>query len=280
MSNLQLKSKNPLHNGEILYKSSLRSFEYLAEYGKILKPIKKLFGNFILEQSVNLFPSERGTGKTFLMLGICVAISSCWDNLYGEQIELHGNTLFINHELSEDLIARRIAKMNKNPPGNLKKPKYKTLIYTTRMGFENEIENIIEIMLEYKPVLVVLDNYRMAFLNDDTNSNKDAVKSMIQILKLKDSMKTSILITDHTRKHSRKLLTDSDLQSGSGVKTDLTDADMFLRRSSQNEYYRILKRAKSRMVDEDNKSKLLKFNSDTCWFELLEDNVNEEFSDR
>jgi RecA-family ATPase len=241
-----------------------------------LKPLKKILGNYILEGSVILFPSERGTGKTFFGLQACIAVSSKWKEYCGEEINFHGNTLFVNCELNEDIISRRATKLFESPPYPIDQSEYKVLVYTTRNSFETEVANIINIVNEYKPILIVLDNYRMAFLNSDTNNNKEAAKAMSQILLLRDKTKATILLTDHTRKHSRNLLTNSDLQAGSGTKSDLSDSDMFLRRSSQDKNFRILKRDKSRNCEESTASKLLLLNPETLWFECIADNVNEE----
>ena len=266
-------SKKNIDNFE--YKPSFKSIYELKKHSETLSPLKPLWGNYILADNLVHFPSERGTGKTLLGMQICIAISSEWKSFCNEPIELHGNTIFVNLELSKDVISQRVGKLFSDPPEEIKEDKYATYIYTTRKSFNEEVVNIIQKIKEYRPVLVVLDNYRMAFINSDVNNNRDVSKSMNQILTIKDSMKTAILLTDHTRKHSRNLLTDSDLQSGSGAKSDLTDSDMFLRRSSQNKYYRILKRVKSRNCDEADGAKLLELNPDNLWFKCISEDVNE-----
>lgn len=276
MTNLQKNGDIPLNNEEFIYKPSFKSIFQLKIHSETLSPLKALWGNYLLADNLVHFPSERGAGKTLLGLQICIAISSGWKSFCNEPIEVHGNTLFINCELNEDIISRRIGILWSDPPNKIDQDKYQTHVYTTRKSFDDEVVNIIQRIKEYKPVLVVLDNYRMAFINSDANNNRDVARAMNQILTLKDSMKTSILLTDHTRKHSRNLLTDSDLQSGSGAKSDLTDSDMFLRRSSQNKYYRILKRVKSRNCEEADGAKLLQLNPENLWFESVSENVNEE----
>lgn len=275
MAKIQKINEKSLDNRQLFYNSSLETVGNLAVYGNTLKPLKKLFGNYILEQSLTLFPSERGTGKTFLGLQICIAISSQWESFCEEPIEIHGNTLFVNCELGKDVISRRIAKLFREPPRAINQDKFNSLIYTTRKSFKEETNNIISITKEYDPVLIILDNYRMAFLEADSNNNKEVAKCMNQILTLKDAMNTTILLTDHTRKHTSNLLTSSDLQSGGGAKSDLTDSDMFLRKSSQDKNYRILKRAKSRNCEESDSAKLLMLNQDTLWFECIDEAVNE-----
>jgi predicted ATP-dependent serine protease len=262
-------------NGNVLSKSSLQEMEELAKHGKTLPPLKRLLGNYILENSAIIFAAERGSGKTLLGLQTCIAISAEWKSLWNEPIEYHGNTLFINCELSEDVISRRLSILFEQPPQEINFKNYRSYVYTTKNGLDEEAETIIEMSMNYKPVLIVLDNFRVAFLNSDTNNNKEVAKAMHLILTLRDMLNTTIIITDHTRKHTRHLLTESDLQSGSGVKSDLTDSDMFLRKSKQDVHYRILKRSKSRHCEESDGAKLLKLNTESLWFDFLEDNIDE-----
>lgn len=274
----KIAALNGFHNhleGKILHKSSLNKMENLAVKGRSLAPLRRLLGNYVLENSSVIFAAERGTGKTLLGLQACIAISSEWSSLWNEPIEYHGNTLFINCELSEDTISRRLARLFDSPPEEIKFSNFQSYVYTTKKGLEEEAQAIIEMSKIHKPVLIVLDNFRVAFLNSDTNNGKEVAKAMHLILTLRDLLDTTIIITDHTRKHTRNLLTDSDLQSGSGVKSDLTDSDMFLRKSKQDIQYRIFKRSKSRHCEETDGAKLIRLNPESLWFEFVQDNIDE-----
>lgn len=247
----------------------------LAEYGKTLKPLKQIFGKYIFEKSLIHFPSERGTGKTFFMLQLCLCIAHGIDRFCNEQIELPGNTLYINCELSRDLMARRLAKLYANPPFDLTRPRFEPYIYTTRQSFANDRTYIVEKIKKLKPVLVVLDNWKTAYQDIDNNKNKDATKAVLDLLNLKDKYGFALVVTDHTRKGSKLQLSDSDLQSGSGAKSDLADQDFFLRKSCQEPSFRILKRSKSRLCEDSSSAKLLKLNTQTLWFDVEQEEVNE-----
>jgi len=247
----------------------------LAEYGKTLMPLKNIFGNYIFEKSLIHFPSERGTGKTFFMMQLCICVAHGCDFFCNEKIELHGNTLYINCELSRDLIARRLSKLYAYSPIDLSKKPFEAFIYTTRQSFANDRTYIVEKIEIFKPVLVVLDNWKTAYQDIDNNKNKDATKAVLELLNLKDKYGFALVVTDHTRKGTKLQLSDSDLQSGSGAKSDLADQDFFLRKSSQNPNFRILKRSKSRICEDATHAKLLRLNPDTLWFEVEEEKVNE-----
>jgi RecA-family ATPase len=247
----------------------------LATYGKTLQPLRQVFGKYVFEKSLIHFPSERGTGKTFFMMQLCLCVANGIERFCNELIELHGNTLYINCELSRDLMARRLSKLYSSPPFSLEHKSFQSYIYTTRHSFANDRTYIVEKINELKPVLVILDNWKTAYQDIDNNKNKDATKAVLDLLNLKDKYGFALVVTDHTRKGSKLQLSDSDLQSGSGAKSDLADQDFFLRKSSQNPAFRILKRSKSRICEDATNAKLLKLNSDTLWFEVEQEEVDE-----
>lgn len=260
---------------EFIPNNSFDKMDELAAYGKSLKPLRQVFGKYVFEKSLIHFPSERGTGKTFFMMQLCLCVANEITSFCNEAIELFGNTLYINCELSRDLMARRLAKLYEKPPVKLGGRKFQSYIYTTRHSFANDRTYIVEKINELKPVLVVLDNWKTAYQDIDNNKNKDATKAVLDLLNLKDKYGFALVVTDHTRKGSKLQLSDSDLQSGSGAKSDLADQDFFLRKSSQNPSFRILKRSKSRICEDATHAKLLKLNGETLWFEVEQEQVNE-----
>ncbi|MCF3109632.1 AAA family ATPase [Niabella sp. CC-SYL272] len=256
------------------FRPSLKSFGKLAEEAAQLEDMKLLFGRFIPEGTLIHFPSPRGVGKSFFCMQLCTAVAYEQPEFLGEPITLHGNTLYINNELSEKVLRRRSEKLMSNLPFS-PATRFKPRAYTTKNSLADDLPAIIQIVERLKPVLIIIDNLRMAFADTDTNSNKEITRMMFTLLALCESSKTAIVVTDHFRKHTSSLLSDSDLQAGSGVKTDLADGDFFLRKSAQDKNLRLLKRGKSRHFEEADRAKLLRLNPQTLWFELVEDDVNE-----
>lgn len=260
---------------DIVPNNSFDRMTELASYGKTLKPLRQVFGKYVFEKSLIHFPSERGTGKTFFMMQLCLCVSNGIEKFCNEPIELHGNTLYINCELSRDLMARRLDRLFSHSPYNLNGKEFESFMYTTRQSFATDRTYIVEKINQVKPVLVVLDNWKTAYQDIDNNKNRDATKAVLDLLNLKDKYGFALVVTDHTRKGSKLQLAESDLQSGSGAKSDLADQDFFLRKSSQNPSFRILKRAKSRLCEDATHAKLLRQNSETMWFEVEQEEVDE-----
>lgn len=246
----------------------------LARHGKTLKPLKKVFGNYILEDCLIHFPSERGTGKTFFMLEVCIAISNGQKSFCNEALELNGNTLYINLELGRDLMARRLDKLFEHMPF-AKENEHQSFVFTSRKSFRDKKKDIVAKVTELKPVLVVLDNWKTAFQDIDSNRNQEATTVMIELLDLKDQYGFALVIVDHTKKGTKSMITDSDLQSGAGAKSDLADQDFFLRKSSLDQNFKLLRRIKSRICEEQRNPKLLLMNPNTLWFECIEEEVDE-----
>jgi len=246
----------------------------LVEEAGELEDLRMLFGPYVPENCLVHFPSPRDVGKSWFCMQLCLAISSGWGAFLGEPITLHGNTLYISTELGKEVIQRRLKKLFVQPPLPIS-DSFRPMVYASRTNLIDDLPKIATIIEKLKPVLIVIDNLRLAFAGADTNNNKEITKLMFTLLAICESSKATVIITDHFRKHTSGQLSDSDLQAGSGIKSDLADADFFLRKSAQDKHYRILKRGKSRHFEEADNAKLIRFNPATYWFELISDDVNE-----
>jgi hypothetical protein len=254
----------------------IRDADQLAVEGRHLPEMKKVFGNFIVEGAAVLFPSERGIGKTFFLMQLCLAVSKGYCRLLNEPIELHGNTLYLDFELGERSFKRRLARLydSVNLPQAPVSP-YKTLVVNAKGSLNQSMEEFTRHVDQHKPVLVVIDNLRTAFRDTDNEKNSAMAHVISNLMDMKNEKGFALVVAHHTKKNTAGLLTHSDLQSGAGAITDLFDADFFLRRSGQDKNYRLLIRKKSRFCEEAEGAKLILFNPDTLWFEFLEEEVEE-----
>lgn len=255
--------------------SHAATFQYHADQGAVLQPIKKLFGNYILEGALTHFPARRGSGKSLLAMQICIAITQEYDTFLGEKLEKHGNCIYLDFEMGEKIIERRAYLLKKNAPKYVRTKGDNLLILNSRKSFFDEFDNIIRLVYDKNPVLIVIDNLRNALKGANLNSSSEMANFFAILYGLKEMYNTSIVLIDHFKKNTNHSRSDSDLQSGSGVKTDLSDADFILRNSCQNKNLRIMKRIKSRLVEESDEAKLIRLNPESLWFELVQENINE-----
>lgn len=248
---------------------------FLVEEGKKMPEIKRLWGEIIFEGSIIHFPSLRGSGKSLLLFQLLMMISANAKMFLGEKIELNGNVVYLDFEMPEGFIKRRAYKLFKNAPIKMWKFLDNFFVFSSKQSFEAEYINIVKIIDEAKPVIVVIDNLRTALKNADTCSSVNMANFFSLLSGLREIFGCAFVVVDHLRKGSRNQKSDSDLQSGSGSKTDLADGDFMLRHSCQDKSLRLLLRLKSRMFEESDKCKLVRLNGDTLWFELVDEDVNE-----
>lgn len=257
------------------YASNAATFEVYAEKGAVLQPLKKIFGDYIVDGALIHFPARRGCGKSLLCLQICLAITHHFEEFLGEKIQKHGICIYLDFEMSEKVTQRRAYQLKKFAPVYHDKHADDLIIFNSRKSFIEDFDIINRLISENKPVLIVIDNLRNALKNVNTNSATEMANFFSILNALKEIYQFSIIVVDHFKKHTNNLRSDSDLQSGSGVKTDLSDADIILRNSCQNKNWRILKRIKSRLIEESDSAKLIALNPQTLWFELIKEDVNE-----
>lgn len=253
---------------------NIKSFTELAEEGENLPEIRKLWGNFVLEGHTVLFPAERGVGKSFLCMQLAIAISEGFHEFLGEKIEIQGNTLYINMEMGDLLMKKRLNKLYKKVELS-EQNTFNAYCLTDRRNITDIEEEIVNIIQKERPVLVVIDNLRTAFNDKDNEKNKDMTKVIRYLNELRDACGFALILVHHTKKNTSMMMTHSDLQSGAGAISDLVDADFFLRKSQSDPASRILIRTKSRSCEEENSCKLLKLNPETLWFEVEVEDVNE-----
>lgn len=252
-------------------KISIKSFAQLAEEGKLTEELKKIFGNYVLERTTVLLTAERGLGKTFLAMEMCIAVARGDKSFCGEPIELHGNTLFINMELGETVLAKRMSKLYNGSGEN----EFTATAITCRYDLDTIEEELVSYIKEHKPVLIVVDNLRSAFSNKNNESNQEMTKTIMRLNDLRDQFGFALVLVHHTKKGTSDQLTSSDLQSGAGAISDMIDADFFLRRSKLDPNCRLLRRIKSRHCEEQHSAKLIQLDPGTLWFKMVEEEVDE-----
>jgi RecA-family ATPase len=253
----------------------LASFEFSANKGKEMHRPAQLFGDYILENATVLFPAKRGTGKSLLCMQICLAICCSCKEFLGEPITKFGKCVYIDFEMSMRITQMRAATLREVAPNYTGDNGDNLIIYNTRRSFVEDFETINDLFQQEKPILIVIDNLRSALRGVNTNSGTEMASFFAILNTLKEIYGFAIVVIDHLRKNTNNLKTDSDLQSGSGVKTDLSDGDFMLRNSCQNKKWRLLKRMKSRLTEESDVTKLIALNPKTLWFELVKESVIE-----
>jgi len=253
-------------------KFKLNESEKLAMKARTLPDLKMIWGRYIFERTLTIFAAERGTGKSFLALQLCLAIAYKFSSFLGEVINHWGNTLFIDFEMGEYLMSKRLEDLY----SDLKVPKgdFSCSLVFPQGSLTEYMESLEEAIKELTPVLVVVDNLKLAFKGTDFMKNHETIEALDALNELKKKYGCSFLIVAHTKKGTRYDSTQSDLVSGSGSISDIADADFFLRRTKVA-HEKILKRDKSRVTEATDQAKLIAMGDTSRWFTVIAEDINE-----
>ena len=233
---------------------------------------KKIYGELIAERRIIHFPAERGCGKTMFLLQLLHSISYPGTKDYcGIPVYSHGPTLLINYEIPERALGPRIVTLFEGLGSNA------NMKVMTGLGrtLNDSLKEVEHLLIEFRPLVVGIDSWQLAFSDIDNNKAGDTAAAVMQIRALAEEFNCAIIVADHLRKGTKYDLTDSDLQSGSGVKSNFFDQDFFLRKSSIDKSLRLLSRSKYRYSAEEDGATLIRLNPDTLWFGFVAANVDE-----
>jgi len=257
--------------------------DYKTEF--ILEPLIKKGG-------INYLAAERGTGKTRLSVSIAHAVAYGLEKFLGYSIKNNGSVLYINLELTSHDFKTFIdpIKNHFNGLGHVQKFDMDVISFKNDSGLK--FEDIIRSSIAKKYVLIIIDGFKM--LNDfylESIKSKELTNSNVR--KLYDSFNEvilnggSLLITNHTNKGTSGQPTHSDMIFGPGAVVDYSDGANMIRKAKEPNQ-KLLIPCKERYTAEGTYgANLISIQSDEnenkLWFELIEEDVNENdylFGDR
>lgn len=258
-------------------KARLYSLDELFITGRDLPKPERLWGDYVLNDSLIYAGGENASGKTFLLLQLCMSIAFGFPDFCGLPIESHGNVLFVDLECGEKRMARRLYSLLSHLPSTAQaKHRFDTLF--NRGNINTLLADIEAYAQRYKYKLIVVDNHKAATAGLDTDRSKDAGVYMQTLLGVKDRLGCSIVVVHHTRKGVSTVESHHELLSGSGSLADLSDSVFLIRKSKKDKSLRLVSRVKSRDTEEATASLLLGFrneNPENLWFNLIDPDADE-----
>lgn len=233
------KEKSEIENQ--LYNCSDMSLKELLIKQKELP--KQLCGDFIFDNSINIFFGGTGLGKSLLAFQICDLISK------GESIDPFTNqigaqdVLYFNLEMSP---AQLKARYHTNEFGDYQFQDNFRIISDVLYDNERELSLLIEEKIKcHNPGFVVLDN--ISFVSTDKEKSENAKLLMKQLKDLQREFKISILAIGHTPKVPLNTELSLSHLAGSSNLSNFADSVFAIGRSSQGSGKRYLKMLKNRM---------------------------------
>ena len=214
------------------------------------KPIpKRLFGDYWFEGELSCLFASSNTGKSFLSVQICDAISR-GISIKGIPMEaLKQPVLYFDFELSNKQFEGRYSENYTNHyvfDEGFKRGYFDpNMTLPDHISFEEYLNNSIESTIEMTGAKVlIIDN--ITYLRNDTEKGKDALSLMKYLKALKSKYELSILVLAHTPKRDlSKPLTINDL-SGSSNLGNFFDSIFSIGASTKDKSMRYIKQIKVR----------------------------------
>lgn len=217
---------------------------------------------------------------------LSIHITSKSNSFLDQVIEKHGSVLYIDTELGQSGLNKRCEILFNQMIPELREDYQSSpfdFIPFSMAGTIDDVEKrrnkIKELIEEYNPVLVIIDNLKTFNFNQDfIKDAKGTGKFIHQMRNYSVKNNTALVLVQHTRKHTRDDRVSSDLASGSGSIADLQDADFFLRKVEGQDNMRVLVRDKARHFNESSKGYRISMEFPNPWFVLHGDWEPETFN--
>ncbi|MGD0037935.1 MAG: AAA family ATPase [Bacteroidota bacterium] len=227
------------------------------------------------EKSFNFLAGEEGAGKSLLAMNLGLAIATGAQQFLGYKIKKHGKVLYLNNELPFAVFLQRFKKMRTRFYAQQSVHLGNFLTPEIIKPLTESMDDIVKIIHQHQPVLVVLDC--LYFAHDKKENDSSEMKQVMrQLLSLRDQHGVAVIVVHHTKKGVRYETMHNDNIRGSQVFSASADTNILFRRSGIDESKRLFKLGKVRDGEDSMRTAhLLALNPGDLWFEDLGE-VNED----
>lgn len=213
------------------------------------------------DEGVYLFAGQDKAGKSLLGMNLALSIASDRPTFLTWNIKKHGPVVYWNNELSDRQMMRRLKQMDIPTSHPVK------FINEKGVRFDENIEEILEICKQYKPVLVIVDCHYRTTTKDKDYGN--AIQAVLENYgRIKEEVGCALLVIHHTKKSARGEKAGSEQAMGSHTFAMSSDGNFQLKRSETDPEKRILFDTGSRDFS-DFKPRLIQLNEWNLWFRDL-----------
>lgn len=101
---------------------------------------------------VVLTSGASGLGKSWLTMGLAVAVADGHETYLNQPVRKHGTVLYVDEENPEDVIYHRLRKLGLKNPGNVR------YLWNNALRLDRNPEELLDEALEFQPALIVLDS--------------------------------------------------------------------------------------------------------------------------
>lgn len=270
------------HPGQVILDATLNSSELVQRYKDY--QVSFILNPMIFKHGINILGAERGTGKTRFCIALSMAIIYERNMFLEYPIDGKGNVLFLNFEMHEPEFKLFVTPIERYYQGISEK--VSEFYSISFLSYPDLTISQIELAIKkHRPVLTIIDSFK-AFISIITNERKVDHIDNVNIRSLffnpvnewKRKYDTTILVTNHTNKGTKKEKSHSDLMFGPSGLMDYADHTFLLRKTNEPNQ-RLIVPDKPRFSEEGSAPvNLIEIISqdDILYFKVIEQGVNED----
>jgi hypothetical protein len=159
-------------------------------------PPKWLIQDLVSLGDVTLLPGDPGLGKSWLTMGMCVAVAEGWTHLLHSEVKKQGRVLYVDGENPDDVVYHRLNKLGLTNKGQ------QNIRYLWNQGIrlDRNAEEFLDEALDFEPELIVLDSLTRLHTKDENNNGEISALFNDGIQPLARETGAAVLLIHHTNK--------------------------------------------------------------------------------
>jgi hypothetical protein len=159
-------------------------------------PVKWLVQDMICHGDVHMLIGEPSIGKSWLTMGMAIAVAGGADTYLGRSVPEHGRVLYVDEENPEDLIYNRLHKLG------LTKEIARNIRYLSNEGIrlDRQADDLVSEALDYDPALIILDSLTRFHTEDENNAGAMATLFNDALKPLSRQTGAAVVLIHHVNK--------------------------------------------------------------------------------
>lgn len=175
---------------------SNKTFYRSLDLTRTPEPYKWMVDNWICQGDVTLLVGEPNVGKSFISMGLAIAVAEGKDNFLGEKLNAHGKVLYIDEENPEDVVFHRLTALGLTPAGMGSIHYY----HRQHIRLDRGIDNLLDDALIIQPKLIVVDSLTRVHTQDENNAGAMNTLFNEGIMPLARETGAAVMVLHHTNK--------------------------------------------------------------------------------
>jgi AAA domain-containing protein len=159
-------------------------------------PIRWVIENMICHGDIHMLIGEPSIGKSWLTMGLAIAVAGGQDTFLGRTVCEHGRVLYVDEENPEDLIYHRLHKLGLNDE-IAKNIRY---LSNESIRLDRQADELVSEALDYEPELIILDSLTRFHTEDENNAGAMAALFNDALKPLARQTGAAVVLIHHANK--------------------------------------------------------------------------------